>query len=147
MPLPRAIPRLARRWFNPHVLGLARHHPPFAVVYHQGRRSGRRYRTPVVAVAVARPDGGVDAVFALPYGAGVDWVRNGQAAGYLVLERRSHAYRLDDLRVLHGDDALAILPGVVRAILVPLGTRDALLARVSPLALGAPLPAQASRTS
>lgn len=145
MPLPMAIPRTGGRRFNPHFVPVARRVPPFAVVHHVGRRSGRRFRTPVVAVARPRDGGGggVDVVVALPYGPGVDWVRNGQAAAALVLERRSHAYHLDDLRVLHGDDALAVLPVAVRAVLVPLGTRDVLLARVRPLRHADDLPASA----
>jgi deazaflavin-dependent oxidoreductase (nitroreductase family) len=46
------------------------------MVVHRGRRSGRRYRTPVLAFRV--DDGYVVALF---YGADRDWVRNVLAAG------------------------------------------------------------------
>ena len=130
MPLPSSIPQGAKRWFNPHVMPLAERFPPFAVVEHTGRRSGKAYRTPVVAMARRRLDGRVDAVFALPYGPGVDWVRNGEAAGELTLVRKGVRYRLGDFRLVHGPDALALLPWFPRYFLGSMGTEDVLLARV-----------------
>src|SRR5215471_11483953 len=46
-----AMLRLATRLLNPLLLSLAgsRHMPMFAVINHQGRRSGRSYSTPVGA--------------------------------------------------------------------------------------------------
>jgi hypothetical protein len=129
MPLPRSITRGAKR-FNPYAVPLARRFPPFAVVYHVGRRSGHRYRTPVVAFARRRPDGGVDVAVTLPYGAGVDWVRNAQAADGFVVERASHGYEVDDLRILHGDEALAVAPWAPRTLLRVLGVRDAIVGRL-----------------
>lgn len=130
MPMPASVPQYAKRWFNPYVLPVAERLAPFAVVEHSGRRSHRAYRTPVVALARRRAGGGVDAVFALPYGPGVDWARNGQAAGGFALVRKHVRYRLDDLRLVHGDEALALLPWGVRHFLGALGTEDVLLARV-----------------
>ncbi|HEY1988291.1 MAG TPA: hypothetical protein VGG43_02400, partial [Acidimicrobiales bacterium] len=57
--------------------------PPWAVVVHRGRISGRRYETPVLAHL---HDGEV--VIALFYGADADWVRNVVAAGGGELIRR-----------------------------------------------------------
>ncbi|MDJ0392646.1 nitroreductase family deazaflavin-dependent oxidoreductase [Rhodococcus sp. G-MC3] len=45
--------------------------PPWAIIIHQGRTSGREYRTPVLAW---RSRGRI--VVALHYGAHSDWVRN-----------------------------------------------------------------------
>jgi hypothetical protein len=70
------------RKFNKHVLNPAmlllagRKHWYAAVIRHTGRRSGRRYATPVVAERVA--DG---IIIPLPYGASVDWLRNARSAG------------------------------------------------------------------
>jgi deazaflavin-dependent oxidoreductase (nitroreductase family) len=50
--------------------------PIFAVIGHRGRRSGRRYTTPVAARRTA--DG---FVISLAFGAHVDWYRNLVAAG------------------------------------------------------------------
>jgi deazaflavin-dependent oxidoreductase (nitroreductase family) len=75
-------PVLGRRtaWFNRHVTNritrpLARWLPGFGVVEHIGRRSGRRYRTPV---NVFRP--GASYVIALTYGVESEWVQNVLAA-------------------------------------------------------------------
>ena len=66
-----------KRWLNPAMLYLAgRPHWYASRVEHVGRRSGRPYATPVVAVPV---EGGL--VIPLPYGPDVDWCRNLRAAG------------------------------------------------------------------
>ncbi|MCV7222689.1 nitroreductase family deazaflavin-dependent oxidoreductase [Mycolicibacterium elephantis] len=61
---------------NPMMLRVAgRKHWYAGVIRHTGRRSGKRYATPVVADRVA--DG---FIVPLPYGTGVDWLRNVMAA-------------------------------------------------------------------
>lgn len=50
--------------------------PPWAVILHRGRRSGREYRTPVLAFRRDRT-----LVVALLYGEKSDWLRNLQAGG------------------------------------------------------------------
>ena len=50
--------------------------PPWAVILHRGRRSGRQYRTPVLAF---KRDGLL--VVALLYGEESDWLRNLRAGG------------------------------------------------------------------
>jgi hypothetical protein len=87
--------RDAVRGFNKHLLNPAmlrlagRPHWYAARLEHVGRRSGRRYATPVVASAVP---GGF--VVPLPYGPGVDWLRNVQAAqgGVLVVQGRRYTF-------------------------------------------------------
>ena len=49
---------------------------PVAFMLHQGRRSGRQYRTPVMPLPLS--DG---FLVSLPYGQQRDWVRNVLAAG------------------------------------------------------------------
>lgn len=58
-----------------------------AVVIHVGRRSGRSYRTPVVAVR--RDD---SFVIALPYGERTDWAKNVLAQGSASLVIDGHPY-------------------------------------------------------
>jgi len=67
--------------------------PGFAIVSHVGRRSGRRYRTPV---NVFRD--GERYVFALTYGAETDWVRNVVAAHGCEVETRGQTVELRDPR-------------------------------------------------
>ena len=85
---------------------------PVAVVVHRGRRSGRRYRTPVLAFRV--DDGYVVAPF---YGADSDWVRNVLAAGSCALERGGRRVRLTDPRMVGADDGMALVPALMRPAL------------------------------
>ncbi|WP_205625486.1 nitroreductase family deazaflavin-dependent oxidoreductase [Actinomadura atramentaria] len=87
--------------------------PPWAVVVHRGRRSGREYRTPVVALL-----SGGRVFIALPYGADSDWVRN-----LLVAERGGVEYggrlrRVVRPRVVEAEQGEDVdLPPLVRAAL------------------------------
>ena len=83
-----------------------------AVVVHRGRRSGRRYRTPVVAFRLS--DG---YVISLPYGPDRDWVRNVLAAGSCTLERGGRRVELRGPRLLRGGEGRALLPAPARAAL------------------------------
>jgi hypothetical protein len=67
MPLPRPLARLNRRLTNRVAGRVAGRLPPFAIVAHSGRRSGRTYQTPIWAFRA--PDG---FVVALTYGDSAD---------------------------------------------------------------------------
>jgi deazaflavin-dependent oxidoreductase (nitroreductase family) len=68
---------------------LARRLPGFGVVVHRGRKSGRRFQTPV---NVFETSGGY--VIALTYGADSDWVKNVLAAGGCELITRGRCRQL-----------------------------------------------------
>jgi deazaflavin-dependent oxidoreductase (nitroreductase family) len=73
--MPSWLPRVNKLITNP-VQGLwAPYVPPYAVIVHRGRTSGRQYRTPVTAFR-----SGSRLAIPLPYGTGTDWVRNLLAA-------------------------------------------------------------------
>jgi deazaflavin-dependent oxidoreductase (nitroreductase family) len=111
------LARFNRRLFNPVVRTVAgRRGSPVAVVEHQGRRSGRRYRTPVLGF---RADGGY--AVAAVYGADSDWVRNVLAAGGCTLWRGGRRVRLTDPRVLDADEGMRLMPTVMRPALRLLG--------------------------
>jgi deazaflavin-dependent oxidoreductase (nitroreductase family) len=100
------LARFNRRLFNPVVRTVAgRRGFPVAVVVHRGRRSGRRYRTPVFAFGV---DGGY--AVALFYGADSDWARNVLAAGSCTLERGGRQVRLTDPRMLDVGEGSTLVP-------------------------------------
>jgi deazaflavin-dependent oxidoreductase (nitroreductase family) len=83
MPVSRKVAQFNKRFTNHIARHIAGWMPGFAIVIHTGRRSGRRYRTPVNAFR--RSD---RYVFALVYGSGSEWVRNVQAAGRCTIRTR-----------------------------------------------------------
>jgi deazaflavin-dependent oxidoreductase (nitroreductase family) len=116
------LARFNRLIFNRVVRTFAgRRLSPVALVTHRGRRSGRRYRTPVLAMPV---DGGV--VVALFYGADRDWVRNVLAAGGCTIERGGRRVELTDPRLLDAGDGVALVPLVLRPALRLLRVRHLL---------------------
>jgi deazaflavin-dependent oxidoreductase (nitroreductase family) len=86
--------------------------PPLAIVEHIGRRSGRVYRTPVLAFRAG------DAwVIALTYGSDTDWVRNVLGACGCTLEHGGNRLALRTPRVIVADAVPHGLPGPVRVAL------------------------------
>jgi deazaflavin-dependent oxidoreductase (nitroreductase family) len=85
---------------------------PVALMVHQGRRSGRQYRTPVMPLPL--PDG---FLVSLPYGPERDWVRNVLAAGRCTLQRGGHRLELADPRLLDAAGAAPLLPAPLRPAL------------------------------
>ncbi len=100
----------AVRAFNKHILNpvmmlmAGRRYWYAAVIHHTGRRSGRAYATPVVA---DRVEGGF--IIPLPYGTGVDWLRNVQAEGAATLQVKGERYEVVKPEII---DAAAAFPRV-----------------------------------
>jgi deazaflavin-dependent oxidoreductase (nitroreductase family) len=104
--------RQVNRVFTNRLLGtFAGLVPPLAVIHHVGRKSGRPYRTPVVAI-------GSQTGFIVPmtYGRDVDWARNMIAAGGCEIERAGRRVRLDHPRIVGFDEAAPHLPAAVRPV-------------------------------
>ena len=95
--------RLQRLW-APYV-------PPYALIVHRGRTSGRVYRTPVTAFVRQGT-----LIVALPYGVDSDWVKNLLAAQGGEVVRRGRTSALSNPRVVSRDD----------------GPKVPILARISP---------------
>ena len=85
---------------------------PVAYMVHQGRRSGRQYRTPVMPLPLS---GGF--LVSLPYGSDRDWVRNVVAAGRCTLLRGGRRFELADPRLLDAAGAAPLLPAALRPAL------------------------------
>jgi deazaflavin-dependent oxidoreductase (nitroreductase family) len=85
---------------------------PVAFMVHRGRRSGRRYRTPVMPLPL--PDG---YLVSLPYGPNRDWVRNVLAAGGCTLQRGGRQIELTGPRLLDAAGAAPLLPAPLRPAL------------------------------
>jgi deazaflavin-dependent oxidoreductase (nitroreductase family) len=109
VPLPKRLAKFNLVVTN-RVLGpAARRLPGFAIVHHVGRRSGRRFTTPVNLFRH-----GDEFVIALTYGADSQWVRNVLAAGAFEVETRGRRIRLVNPVIVHDR---SLVPGGVRQIL------------------------------
>lgn len=81
MPLPQALARANRKVTNRIARRFAGRLPPFAMIEHVGRKSGKMYRTPIMIFR----SGAIFAI-ALTYGPDTEWVRNVRQAGTCELE-------------------------------------------------------------
>jgi deazaflavin-dependent oxidoreductase (nitroreductase family) len=118
MPAPRWLARFNLRVTN-HILGpLAKRLPGMGVVIHTGRRSGRRYHTPVMIFPR-----GDRMIIALTYGRDSEWVRNVLAAGGCDLETQGHIVRLTAPRIVHDEERRAV-PTLHRRVLGLLNVSD-----------------------
>jgi deazaflavin-dependent oxidoreductase (nitroreductase family) len=107
-PLGRSVARFNTRVTNRLTVPLARRLPGFGVVLHVGRRSGRRYRTPVNVFRTPR-----GYVFALTYGPEAEWVKNVLAASGCELLTRGRVLRLTSPELRH-DPHRRVVPAPVR---------------------------------
>jgi deazaflavin-dependent oxidoreductase (nitroreductase family) len=71
-----------------------------SIVRHVGRRSGRTYETPVVAV---EHDDGF--LIALPYGERTDWMKNVLASGKANVATHGRTYGVDQPQVIPMNEA------------------------------------------
>ena len=97
--------------FNPISRRFVRWLPGFGILDYRGRKSGRAYRTPMIAVRH-----GDEWVFALTYGSDVQWVKNVVAAGEATLEVRRRKIRIVDPELMV-DPARRLMPPVLRQAL------------------------------
>lgn len=130
MDLPEPVAALAKT-INPAFEKVANGLPPFAVVHHTGRSSGRAYTTPVIAFAGRDPDSAeILAVIPLPWGPRTDWMRNVTGAGSFELTRGSATFQVDLLRVLTAEEAVTILAPLPRQALQALALEECLVGRL-----------------
>jgi len=116
MPIPLWVTRVNRRVTNPILGVLSDWLPPLATLHHTGRRSGRRFRTPVFAFPTPR---GV--VIALTYGPHVQWLPNVSVVGADArMVRRGNVLALSHPVRLHGEAGARLVPGVIRVALAGL---------------------------
>jgi deazaflavin-dependent oxidoreductase (nitroreductase family) len=107
----REIRPFTTRVFNPIARRFAGWLPGFGILQYRGRRSGRTYRTPINAFRR-----GDSYVFALTYGADVQWVKNVVAAGGCTLRTRGRDVRLVAPELFVDPDR-RLMPHVVRGLL------------------------------
>jgi deazaflavin-dependent oxidoreductase (nitroreductase family) len=118
MPIPKVVGRWNKAGLNRVTRHIAPWMPGLGVIIHSGRRSGRRYETPV---NVFTADDGY--VFALTYGPDTDWVKNVLAAGGCELRTRGDTIELVSPRLFHDETRRGIRP-FERQVLRVLGVAD-----------------------
>jgi deazaflavin-dependent oxidoreductase (nitroreductase family) len=118
MPIPRVVGQWNKAGLNHLTVRIAPWMPGLGVVVHRGRRSGRRYQTPV---NVFSTDDGY--VVALTYGPQTDWVKNVLAAGGCELRTRGQTIALGSPRLFHDESRSSIRP-VERRVLRILNVAD-----------------------
>jgi deazaflavin-dependent oxidoreductase (nitroreductase family) len=126
VPLPRSLARLNKAGLNRLTRRVAPVLPGFGVIVHRGRRSGRRYQTPVMLFPAE--DG---YIIALTYGAQADWVQNVLAAGAAELRTRGRTVPVSRPRVYHDEARHGIRP-VERTVLRLAHVADFLSLTTSP---------------
>ena len=109
MPLPDRLAQFNRVVTNPIARRFAGWLPPFVILIHRGRNTGREHRTPLMAFRT-----GDGFAIVLTYGVDRDWIKNVQAAGRCTLVRARRRIEVVEPVVLAGPEALAPLPSLVR---------------------------------
>ncbi len=117
-PLLRPIINMLRRPLNPLIVALAgsRALRSFAVIHHEGRRSGRAYATPVSARPIT---GGF--MIPLTFGEGSDWYQNVRAAGGCTIRWNGADYAVVDPEVVELETARPTFSRIEQALLPLLG--------------------------
>ena len=113
MPAPYAIARSNRYLVNPLARRLAGKVPPFILIEHRGRTSGKSYRTPVWGFF--EDDDAI--VIALTYGPDIDWLKNLRAAGGGEVVARGGAHHVATPIVQTGIDRTTAIPAMIRPVL------------------------------
>lgn len=136
MSIPYVVARANRVLLNPLARRLAGKVPPVVLIEHRGRRSGRRFRTPVFGFF---EDDNAALVIVLTYGPDVDWLKNLRAAGggEVVARGGTHRVGSPEIRTGVGQDTAIPLPirSVLRLLPVTQVARPAV--RPLPTATGA----------
>jgi deazaflavin-dependent oxidoreductase (nitroreductase family) len=104
MRMPRAVANFNRRVTNPTARSLTPWLPCLGTLEHVGRKSGKRYRTPLLVFKTR--DG---YVILVGYGPETDWLKNVLAGGPTVLRKRGKAIALANPRLLSKAEAAPLV--------------------------------------
>jgi len=126
MQLPERLARFNRRVTNPVQRMWAGWLPPFAIIEHTGRRSGKQYRTPV-NVFSTDVDGKPDLAIVLTYGPNRDWLKNLTAAGGGRMRHNGKTFGVADPRVVSKDEAATHVISRVQRVFARLPFEQAVL--------------------
>ncbi len=113
------VRRFNRSVFNPVIKFLFAGRMIYALVYHQGRRSGKQYSTPVVAAKT-----GESIYIPLPYGADTDWYLNVRAAGRCEIRLKRRLYSAVNPELVDAATALKVFPKMLQRSLARAGVEQ-----------------------
>ena len=128
MQLPQWLARFNRHVTNPIQRMWAGWAPAMGILEHTGRRSGKRYRTPLTVFS-ASIDGQDAVAVLLTYGPDRDWLKNVTAAGGGTMRRHGRSFRLTDPQVMSKADAAPAVKGLLRPVFPLLPFESAVLFR------------------
>jgi deazaflavin-dependent oxidoreductase (nitroreductase family) len=106
------------RVFNKHVTNkvlmnfAGGYSSPFSILRHYGRKTGKKYRIPVIAVPAEN-----GFIIALTYGKKTDWYKNVKARGECVLKWKDMEFYLHIPRLIDPESALRAFPAFTRSAL------------------------------
>jgi deazaflavin-dependent oxidoreductase (nitroreductase family) len=93
-----------------HIAGRSFGH--FAILTHEGRKSGKHYKIPIIAEPLEN-----GFVIALTYGKKVDWYENVMAKGRCSLHWKNKDYTLVNPRFIEPEKALTAFPPRLQPVL------------------------------
>ena len=127
MPLPLALGRFNTRVTNRIIGPILVWFPWYGWLLHVGRRTGRRYRTPIMLFRR-----GDRAVIALTYGERTQWLKNVLASGTCTFQSpRSRPLHLASPEFVH-DPSRRLVPWLIRLPLWVIRVSDFVVFRVVP---------------
>ncbi|HEY5117939.1 MAG TPA: hypothetical protein VII90_00635 [Anaerolineales bacterium] len=88
----------------------------FAILNHEGRKTGKKYRIPIIAEPVEN-----GFMIALTYGRKVDWCANVLAKGGCSLIWKNKEYRLNNPEFVNYEIGLKAFPAILRTGLKTMG--------------------------
>ncbi|OAN40333.1 nitroreductase family deazaflavin-dependent oxidoreductase [Mycolicibacterium iranicum] len=104
MRVPRQIAEFNKRVTNPAARTITPWLPNLGTLEHVGRKSGRRYRTPLL---IFKTHDGYAVL--IGYGPQTDWLKNVLAGGSTVLRKRGRSIALANPRVVSKAEAAALV--------------------------------------
>ncbi len=114
MPISNSLRYLNKKFTNK-IIGCwaGKKGSPFSLVLHSGKKSGKKFQTPVIAV---KQDSKF--LFALTYGAQVDWYRNILANGCAGIKHQGNEYKLEKPISLPVESGRKLFPQSLRIFLL-----------------------------
>lgn len=124
MQLPQWLARFNRRVTNPIQRLWAGWAPTMGILEHVGRRSGKRYRTPLTVFSTR--DG---VAVLLTYGPDRDWLKNLQSAGGATMRRHGRSFEVTEPQVVAKAQAAHSVTGMMRPLFAVLPFEQAVVLR------------------